>query len=234
MKDLIRPTVDFNEIMFESDEDIAKAQEQYEKQVERYVEEKHKLKTIKALKECFCVLCVLIGLCLIVSFFCITRESTFKTFVFDFIGILCCLSFYLSLLFFAGTIYELFKCNIPSIAELSLVIVLLIIGSFYLPKVMGFGTTQIGSFYELPEYKEHYYVEMSREPKTVNDRKEYVLPAEIWHMSGGYYIQYLYFNNGGSLNFEDEEESLILNKEVRLSDEEHDTYYITLTDRKSN
>jgi hypothetical protein len=234
MKDLIRPTVDFNEIMFESDEDIAKAQEQYEKQVERYIEEKRNQTIIKGFIFSFAILGVLIGFCLIVSLFCITSESTFKSFFYTFLDGLCSLSFYGSIIFLVCEIIKIFKGEFPSADTLSLIVVLLLIGSFHLPKVLGFGTTQIGSFYESHEYKEYYYVEMSREPESVYNRKEYVLPAQIWHMSGGYYIQYLYFNNGGSLNFEDEEESLILNKEVRLSDEEHDTYYITLTDRKSN
>ncbi len=136
--------------------------------------------------------------------------------------------------------------------------VAILIGSFHVPRLLNIGNTQIGSFYELPEYKENYMVIMSRKPNTEKNRKQYTLPAEIEKLpmyagqkvsinvysgerettemySSGYCINYLYFNNGGHLYFEgdDYQNALILNEEVKIEDYRGDTYYITLTDKKA-
>lgn len=95
----------------------------------------------------------------------------------------------------------------------------------HIPVLCGYETTQIGDFYEAREYTEKYYVVMSREPESVQNRKKYTLPAEIerrtdylyttevyedyyFQEHGGndiyrlaYHINYLYFPNGGYLTF---------------------------------
>lgn len=131
----------------------------------------------------------------------------------------------------------------------------------YIPTLLGYQTTQIGDFYEAREYKEKYYVIMSKKPENVSNRKQYTLPAEIerrWDYSyttnvtedyfsqehGGheiyvpnYHINRLYFPNGGCLVFnhdssEPEDTDIELNKETEVIDYHDNTYYVTLTDRK--
>lgn len=131
---------------------------------------------------------------------------------------------------------------------------------FFLPQVptyFGYGTTQIGDFYEKKEYMEDYIVIMSREPETQLDRKEYTLPATIirtedyigttisnnW-LSGDilereiyehlYHIDKLYFPNGGYLTFKEEYNMVYLDEEVKLYDRHDNPYYITLTDQMYN
>ena len=134
----------------------------------------------------------------------------------------------------------------------------------YIPRLFGYETTQIGDFYEAEEYTEGYYVLMSRESESNPARKVYRLPAKIerrydyvgtseitedmyGQIHGGddlyysnYHILYLYFPNGGSLNFdydyayEDYEiTKLIPGKEMRCEDSKDETYYITLTKEKA-
>lgn len=122
------------------------------------------------------------------------------------------------------------------------------------PTYCGYGTTQIGDFYEKKEYTEDYIVIMSRKPETELGRKEYTLPATIvrsedyastnsrtdW-LSGErsereiygyfYHIDKLYFPNGGYLTFDEEDNIVLLDEEVELEDYHDDTYYITLTDQ---
>lgn len=135
----------------------------------------------------------------------------------------------------------------------------ILIGCFHIPRILTIGNTQIGSFYELAEYKENYIVLISDAPKTETKRIQYALPAEIERLtmnagekvsinvyngerettelySSGYCINYLYFNNGGHLYFEgdDYQNALTLNEEVEIEDCKGDTYYITLTNQKAN
>lgn len=96
----------------------------------------------------------------------------------------------------------------------------------YIPVLFNYESTQIGNLYEANEYKEKYYVIMSREPEQNLNRKVYTLPAEIERRKdylytteikedyygqsyGGnevymfnYHINYLYFPNGGYLYFD--------------------------------
>jgi len=131
----------------------------------------------------------------------------------------------------------------------------------FLPNVpiyMGYGTTQIGDFYEKKDYTEEYMVIMSQKPQTNPNRKEYTLPATIYrcedyldttsstHYITGersekeiygyqYHIEKLYFSNGGYLTFDEGYNVVHLNEEVKLYDRNNnDTYYITLTDQKYN
>lgn len=123
----------------------------------------------------------------------------------------------------------------------------------YIPIIFGHQTTQIGDFYESNEYIEKYFVLMSREPETVNDRKCYTLPAEIERREDflysfeadevytlNYHINYLYFPNGGYLSFNYDESyeypeytAIYLNKETKVTDYKGDSYYITLTKQKA-
>lgn len=125
----------------------------------------------------------------------------------------------------------------------------------HLPRVFGYGTTQIGSFYEYREYTENYVVTMSRHPKSKSNRKVYTLPATISRMEdyvgsvthrdhdGGeyekdiyelaYFLDYIYFDNGEYLYFSEsaEETPLVVGEEVELKDYHGDTYYVKLTDK---
>ena len=118
------------------------------------------------------------------------------------------------------------------------------IGLFYTPKLFGFGSTQINNFFEADEYRETYYVYMSREPETASKRVVYRLPAKIERKESSerhddqefthsyYYINELYFSNGGYLSFDSDYEPLQLGKEVSVLDSYGDFYYITLTSEK--
>ena len=124
----------------------------------------------------------------------------------------------------------------------------------HIPVLYGYETTQIGDFYEAREYKEKYFVVMSRKPEDIEDRKQYTLPAEIERRltyegsddngndfySLNYHINYLYFPNGGYLSFDYDyayEEagrtSVKVNKETEVVDYHGDEYYITLTKEKA-
>lgn len=124
----------------------------------------------------------------------------------------------------------------------------------YIPYLCGYKTTQIGDFYESREYKEKYYVVMSRKPKTVEGRKQYFLSAEIercydqigttreyenayGQQYGGhdiyelnYHINYIFFSNNGYLCFENQ--IININDETRVTDSKGNTYYVTLTRKK--
>ncbi len=106
----------------------------------------------------------------------------------------------------------------------------------YIPKLLGYKTMQIGDFYEAEEYKAKYYVIMSRDPDGSAIRKEYKLPAEIERRTDYlYHINYIFFSNGGYLNFtdrDDEDTVLSPDKETRCIDNKNEYYYITLTKEK--
>ena len=123
----------------------------------------------------------------------------------------------------------------------------------HVPFLFGYGTTQIGDYYEKSAYTETYTVIMSREPENITTRKAYTLPAEIERRKDylyttedydevydlAYHINYLYFPNGGYLSFSYDEayenpEYCLLepNKERRVTDYHGDEYYITLTTEK--
>lgn len=124
----------------------------------------------------------------------------------------------------------------------------------YIPKALGYKTTQIGDFYEALEYKEKYYVTMSRNSEDNPERKIYTLPAEIERRydyegtthsdnlddtehdiySLNYHINYLYFPNGGYLRFSSDEIDSIVSpeKECQVEDCEGSSYYITLSAEK--
>ncbi|MEE0840861.1 MAG: hypothetical protein U0L72_10035 [Acutalibacteraceae bacterium] len=120
-----------------------------------------------------------------------------------------------------------------------------VIGLFYTPKLFSFGSTQINNFFEADEYTETYYVYMSREPETASRRMVYKLPAKIERREyserhdgenfdySDYYINQLYFSNGGYLSFDDDYAPLQLEKEVSVLDSCGDFYYITLTSEKA-
>ena len=129
----------------------------------------------------------------------------------------------------------------------------------YIPVVCGYETTTIGDFYEAVEYKEKYYVIISKEPNTISGRTEYTLPALIErHLEysyttdeyedyygqtyGGrdiylptYCISRLYFKNGGYLTFDSsfpERITVIPNLETQVTDTKGNLYYVTLTTNK--
>lgn len=134
----------------------------------------------------------------------------------------------------------------------------------HIPILCKYETTQIGDFYEAREYTAKYYVIMSKEPETNPNRKVYTLPAEIerrldyegsteayedyYFQEHGetdiyvlnYHINYLYFSNGGYLNFDYDNAydnpdltKVIPDKEISCIDYKDDTYYITLTTKKA-
>lgn len=123
----------------------------------------------------------------------------------------------------------------------------------HLPRILNIGTTQIGAFYELPQYTESYIVYMSDKPQTADERKVYKLSAEITRAEEvvyetdegreiyglNYHLNKLYIPGGNVLNFESDigYDSTILtpNKETEIDDFESDnTYYITLTTIRSS
>ena len=137
-------------------------------------------------------------------------------------------------------------------------ILLLLLSIPHIPVICGYETTQIGDFYEAQEYKEKYYVTMSRQPNDKENRKVYTLPAEIERSldfsyttdiyedyysqeHGGedvytlnYHITRLYFPNGGYLTFDYYSENSILQveQEAEVIDYHGNIYYITLTKEK--
>ena len=120
-----------------------------------------------------------------------------------------------------------------------------------LPKVCGYKTTQIGSFYEANEYTEKYYVFFSIEPKQ-NSREVYKLPALIERREDflytissdyndrdvyeyNYHISKLYLSDNSTLQFDCDDKYSILspNKEMKVySDGLY--YYITLTEERAD
>ncbi len=145
---------------------------------------------------------------------------------------------------------SLFKRKIKELSKVFFIswCITLLLSLPYMPRLLGYGTTQIGDFYEYSEYTENYIVYLSREPKEIKNRKQYTLTAEISRYEDkigetdegrdittlNYHINYLYFNNGGYLYFGSDSTILYLNKETKVTDYNDDTYYITLTDQKSN
>lgn len=123
-----------------------------------------------------------------------------------------------------------------------------IIGPLYTPiAIFNAGTTQIGSIIEKREYTENYYVYMRYSEKS---EKSYKLKARIrkdtdYDNSGdtprtfeGYYIEKLYFKNGGHITFleRDQEansfEELEPYKETSVTALDGKEYLITLTKEK--
>ena len=110
----------------------------------------------------------------------------------------------------------------------------IIISIPYMVILSGYGTEEIGDFFEKDNYTAKYYVEMSRKPEEETVRKVYTLPAEIMRIDGKYYINQLFFNNGGYLFFGTDSNldnsPLTLYEEICIDDYHDDTYFITLTD----
>ena len=110
----------------------------------------------------------------------------------------------------------------------------LIISIPYIMILSGYGTEEIGDFFEKDNYTAKYYVEMSRKPEEETVRKVYTLPAEIMRIEGDYFINQLFFKNGGYLFFGTDsnlsDSPLTLNEEICIDDYHGDTYYIKLTD----
>ncbi len=187
------------------------------------------------------------------------RLNSLKYFVYDFAKCMTDGAFVASLGLLVAFLYNVIKRKKNSRTHLATLVVCLAVGSFNIPFLLNIGTTQIGDYYELTEYKEYYYVEFSREPKSKPNRKVYTLPAEIVRSrdysgktpvkedyygneyggheiyTSNYHINYLFFSNGGWLYFGDEEDNWVLiDKEVELCDYYDNTYYITLTKEKAN
>ena len=142
-------------------------------------------------------------------------------------------SFYYSLLIITSILYSYIKHKLEEIKpNLVALCIVFAISSPYIPKLLGYGTTQIGDYYEKDEYTENYVVFMSREPQKNENRKVYTLTAKINSIYGCYYIQKLYFNNEGYLNFDEVDSILEPNEEYSVEDNKGDTYYITLTKQK--
>lgn len=166
--------------------------------------------------------------------------------LFEFIFSVSSIFFYaFSILFFAIVYTSVKHKSLTQNRALYILLVIsLILAIPYTPKAFGYKTTDIGDFYEADTYTEKYYVIMSRDSEDVENRKEYTLPAKIERRYNvynelRYYINRLYFPNGGYLVFdydealEDSERTDIeLNKETEVIDYHDDCYYITLTDKK--
>lgn len=128
---------------------------------------------------------------------------------------------------------------------------LLIIGVLSSPFVFSkFQNTNIGSFLEKESYQEQYYVYLRKDS---NKAKSYRLKADIirgnygyssWDdgneifvvQGNGYFLEKVYWGNGGYLTFEDELEStsarIYPGRETQVIDVHDNKYYVTLTTQK--
>jgi hypothetical protein len=117
--------------------------------------------------------------------------------------------------------------------------------------VINYGDEELNSFYEKPEYRTQYYVNVFPDNY---DTKNYRLPSDIYvfsetmeaenrssddYIGGGsndYYtekyiiLEKVYWPNGGYLEFEDCQ--LIQGERVKCIDKNEDIWYIELTDHK--
>ena len=148
-------------------------------------------------------------------------------FYFEVLGIIC--------------IYYLIRKNVIKSKFFYIVwITTLLLSIPQMPVLFGYETTQIGDFYEAKEYTEEYYVIMSRQPKEIENRKAYTLPANIQRGLDVYELNYhitrLNFPNGGYLKFDYDSSFSILQveQETEVMDYHDDIYYITLTKEKVN
>lgn len=194
---------------------------------------------------------IVVAFSFFLALFDFSEHNNIRTFFIDFFKMISESAFTVSiplLLCFLFNVVMRKKSNRALYASL---VVALTFGCFHLPFVLNIGTTQIGDYYELPEYKEYYYVQLSRKPKSNTDRKVYTLPAEIERTrdyeyttdkghevyATNYHINYLFFSNGGWLYFGDEEpeeNAVLLETEVEMEDYHNNTYYITLTKEKAD
>lgn len=109
-----------------------------------------------------------------------------------------------------------------------------------IPFILGFGNSQIGSFYERDGYTEKYYVMYSKDSENSDFRKVYKLPAEIHCVKDAipgfnyyYELNRLHFSNGGYASFnESDQNELRPENEVYVVDNKGYEYYITLTKEK--
>lgn len=123
------------------------------------------------------------------------------------------------------------------------------------PVYSRFENTNIGSFFEKESYRECYYVYIRPDDKY---QKAYRVEADIIKGSYGYYdyndegheiyvslgngyfLEKIYWDNGGYLTFLDEGDyptivdhaRLYPGKETRVTDKYEETYYVTLTSEK--
>lgn len=130
-----------------------------------------------------------------------------------------------------------------------------------IPFVLGFfiENTQIHSFYEADYFTENYIVTASKESNDTPNRKTYSLTAEIVKGNSSddyiYCIRHLRANNGKILHYnciselrreyydetgytffdyeQSEQFQLIPGKEKRVTDSNENTWYLTLTTKKS-
>lgn len=177
-------------------------------------------------------------LCLILFWYGIEFDIPIRSLVLDssaiFFGsfILCCIDYVIE------TIRKRRLKKIKSKVFFIVILIYFALSILYIPKLFGYKTMQIGDFYEAEEYKAKYYVIMSRDPDGSAVRKEYKLPAEIERRTDYlYHINYIFFSNGGYLNFtdrDDEDTTLSPDKETRCIDNKNEYYYITLTKEKCN
>lgn len=130
-----------------------------------------------------------------------------------------------------------------------------IIGIFVPPySWLNKGTTTIGSVFEKDYYEEQYYVYIR---KNTDSSKSYKVPADIrkgsyeyedfdengnsvfYELGEGYFIQKIYWDNGGFLTFPDDfldgsaSCEIYLWEETYCTDINDEGYYITLTNEKA-
>ena len=144
--------------------------------------------------------------------------------------------------------------------------ILLVIGILLLPPVFNlYANTDIGSILEKASYEECYYVYVRED---MNEAKAYKLKADIVKgdygyssytdegeetiviQGNGYFLEKVYWGNGGYLTFLDESDLLggdsfggiwllspssrvYPNREVSVTDKQDKTYYVTLTKEKA-
>lgn len=133
--------------------------------------------------------------------------------------------------------------------------ILFVLGILSLPFVFQhFENTNIGSFLEKESYEEQYYVYIRSNPK---QSKSYRCKADIYRgnygypsytdegeetfiiRGNGYFLEKVYWNNGGHLTFVDDDFLEITSsariypgKETLVTDCHDDEYYVTLTTEK--
>ena len=133
-------------------------------------------------------------------------------------------------------------------------VVFFILSLPYIPSLCGYGTTQIGEFYESNEYREQYFVYIRNNSKQA---KAYRCKADIYRgiygypsytdegeetfivQSKGYFLEKVYWDNGGYLTFIDDDwiettssARIYPGKETLVTDCHDNDYYVTLTTEK--
>lgn len=133
--------------------------------------------------------------------------------------------------------------------------VIFVLGTIFSPFVFSnFENTNIGSLLEKDTYQEQYYVYIRRN----NHSKSYRVKADIFKgnygypsytdegeetfiiKGNGYFLEKIYWNNGGYLTFSDRNDCfdgassarLYLGQEARVIDYHDNEYYVTLTSDK--